>query len=184
MDGMFVPNITIGPIVVQHLRSHSSLPFDVHLMITEPERYIGAFAKAGADIITVHVEASKNIGATLDSIRGLGKKVGLSLNPETPFAAVRPFMDRIDLLLIMTVHPGFGGQSFMSEMLPKITEARNVTEQNDHEVELEVDGGINRETAKYAIEAGATVLAAGSSLFKCSSMCEEMKVWRAHKSRL
>ncbi len=105
--------------VVQHLRGHSSLPFDVHLMITEPERYIEAFAKSGADIITVHVEASKNIGATLDSIRELGKKVGLSLNPETPFKAVRPFIDRIDLLLIMTVHPGFGGQSFMSEMLPK-----------------------------------------------------------------
>lgn len=184
MDGVFVPNITIGPIVIQHLRGHSALPFDVHLMIVEPERYVEVFAKAGADMITIHVEASERTGETLDQIRALGKKAGLSLNPETPFSAVEPFMDKIDLLLIMTVHPGFGGQSFMSEVLPKIKKAREFIDSHGLNIELEVDGGINRDTAEKAIKAGATVLAAGSSLFKCKTMSDEMEVWREYQCDL
>jgi len=119
MDGVFVPNITIGPSVVKALRPHTKLPFDVHLMITSPERYLEQFADAGADLITVHVEATKDVGAAISAIHSLGKKAGVSLNPETPFSAVEPYLESIDLLLVMTVHPGFGGQSFMPVGLPK-----------------------------------------------------------------
>lgn len=178
MDGMFVPNITIGPGVIQNLRSHTKLPFDVHLMITEPERYIEVFAKAGADIITLHVEASKSVSATIDRIHALGKKAGLSLNPETPFEAVLPFLPKVDLLLVMTVHPGFGGQSFISECVPKIARAREFFDAHGSCADIEVDGGIDCETGRICVEAGATVLAAGSSLFKCNNMGGEMSRWR------
>lgn len=178
MDGVFVPNITIGPMVVQSLRPLTSLPFDVHLMITSPERYVDTFARAGADYITVHVEASDRVEHTLHRIRSLGKKAGLSLNPETPFLAVEPYMDQIDLLLVMTVRPGFGGQSFMPECLPKIERAREMIDRLGLEVEIAVDGGINCDTGRRCIEAGATVLDAGSSLFKCPSMAGEMSQWR------
>jgi ribulose-phosphate 3-epimerase len=179
MDGVFVPNITIGPGVIQNIRPHTKLPFDVHLMITEPERYIDVFAKAGADIITIHVEASKDVGSTIDRIHALGKKAGLSLNPETPFEAVLPYLDKIDLLLVMTVHPGFGGQSFMTECVSKITRARKHFMVHGSGAEIEVDGGINCDTGRLCVEAGATVLAAGSSLFKCKDMSGEMGKWKA-----
>jgi ribulose-phosphate 3-epimerase len=178
MDGVFVPNITIGPGVVHSIRPFSKLPFDVHLMIVHPDRYVEAFAKAGADLITVHVEASDKVGEIIDRIHALGKKAGLSLNPETPFEAVVPYLDCIDLLLVMTVHPGFGGQSFMAECVPKIAKARDHFRAHGLSAEIEVDGGINYGTAKTCVEAGATVLAAGSSLFKSPDMAAEMKRWR------
>jgi len=178
MDGVFVPNITIGPGVVGALRPHTRLPFDVHLMIMEPERYIDEFARAGADIITMHVEATDNIRSNIDRIRGLGKKAGLSLNPETPFEEVLPYLDDIDLLLVMTVHPGFGGQSFIADCVPKIARAREYFDSIGSLAEVEVDGGINARTGRQCVKAGATVLAAGSSLFKSADMRAEMDQWR------
>jgi len=178
MDGVFVPNITIGPAVVAALRPHTMLPFDVHLMITSPERYVKQFAEAGADYITVHVEATEDVGGTIDAIHSLGKRAGLSLNPETPFEAVEPYLDRIDLLLVMTVRPGFGGQSFMPEGLPKIARAREWFDARGSAAEIAVDGGINCDTGRRCIEAGASVLAAGSALFKCPNMGAEMARWR------
>jgi len=178
MDGVFVPNLTIGPGVVKAIRPFTALPFDVHLMIVEPERYLDVFAQAGADIITLHVEACKDVRSSIERIHALGKKAGVSLNPETPFEAVEPFIEDIDLLLVMTVHPGFGGQSFMESCVPKIVQAREYMDDHGHRAELEVDGGINFDTARTAIEAGATVLAAGSSLFKSRDMKAEMTRWR------
>ncbi len=179
MDGAFVPNITIGPAVIRAIRPWTTLPFDVHLMITSPERYIEQFADAGADYITVHVEATENIDRAIDLIHSLRKRAGLSLNPETPFSAVEPYLERIDLLLVMTVRPGFGGQSFMPVGLPKIAAARERLDALGSTAEVEVDGGINRDTGRQCIEAGATVLAAGSALFKCPDMGAEMDRWRA-----
>ncbi|NLI73955.1 MAG: ribulose-phosphate 3-epimerase [Euryarchaeota archaeon] len=178
MDGMFVPNITIGPAVIEAIRPWTSLPLDVHLMIASPERYIKQFADAGADLITIHVEATEDIDNTIQLIHSLGKKAGLSLNPETPFSRVEPYLNFIDLLLVMTVHPGFGGQSFMPIGLSKISSARKTFDLLGSNAELEVDGGINRSTGKQCIDAGATVLAAGSALFGCPNMREEMELWR------
>jgi ribulose-phosphate 3-epimerase len=178
MDGIFVPNITIGPGVVRALRPHCHLPFDVHLMIVQPERYIEEFAKAGADSITMHVEATDKVRSNIDLIHGLGKKAGLSLNPETPFEDVLPYLDDIDLLLVMTVHPGFGGQSFIADCVPKIARAREYFDSVGSCAEVEVDGGINAQTGRRCVEAGATVLAAGSALFKHADMKAEMDKWR------
>ena len=168
----------MGPGVVSALRPHCSLPFDVHLMIIQPERYIEEFARAGADSITMHVEATDSIRSNIDLIRGLGKKAGLSLNPETPFEDVLPYLDDIDLLLVMTVHPGFGGQSFIADCVPKIERAREYFDSVGSCAEIEVDGGINGRTGRQCVEAGATVLAAGSSLFKSADMKGEMDHWR------
>jgi ribulose-phosphate 3-epimerase len=151
MDGVFVPNLTIGPGVVSALRPHCSLPFDVHLMIVEPERYIDEFAKAGADLITMHVEATDRVRSNIDQIHGLGKKAGLSLNPETPFEDVVPYLDDIDLLLVMTVHPGFGGQSFIADCVPKIARAREYFDSIGSCAEVEVDGGINARTGRQCV---------------------------------
>ncbi|MDW5563614.1 MAG: ribulose-phosphate 3-epimerase [Methanomassiliicoccus sp.] len=178
MDGIFVPNITIGPGVVSALRPHTRLPFDVHLMIAEPERYIDEFARSGADSITIHVEATDKVRSGIERIHGLGKKAGLSLNPETPFEDVLPYLDDIDLLLVMTVHPGFGGQSFIAQCVPKIARAREYFDSVGSCAEVEVDGGINSRTGRQCVEAGATVLAAGSSLFKAKDMGHEMDQWR------
>ncbi len=178
MDGVFVPNLTIGPGVVKAIRPFTLLPFDVHLMIVEPERYLEVFAQAGADIITMHVEATKDVRNCIEMIHSLGKKAGISLNPETPFEAVVPYLEDIDLLLVMTVHPGFGGQSFMESCVPKIAQARECMDDHGYRAELEVDGGINYDTARTAMEAGATVLAAGSSLFKSRDMKAEITRWR------
>lgn len=164
MDAHFVPNLTIGPPVVTWIRRHSDLYLDCHLMMDNPGKYLGAFRDAGANGCTVHVEISQT-GALIAQMRELGLDVGLAVNPETPFEACEPWLDRLDLLLIMTVHPGFGGQSFMREVLPKIARARQAIDSAGLSVELEVDGGIDAQTAPLVAEAGARLLVAGSAIF-------------------
>jgi ribulose-phosphate 3-epimerase len=164
MDGHFVPNVTIGPPVVASLRRHTSLFFDCHLMMTEPGRYLKDFADAGADGCTVHVE----IGDTdelITQMRGLGLRTGLALNPDTPFDAVRPYLHEVDLVLCMTVFPGFGGQSFIADVLPKVEQVRTAAEADDLHLDIEVDGGIDATTAPLVAAAGANVLVAGSAIF-------------------
>lgn len=168
MDGHFVPNITIGAPVVGSLRPMTRLPLDVHLMIEHPERYISDFVEAGADIITVHVEASRHVQSTIEAIKDLGVKVGVSLNPPTPLSAVDDFIHQVDLVLVMSVNPGFGGQSFIAESLPRIAEMRKMIDSRKPGVELEVDGGINAENAGEIVKAGADVLVAGNSVFRAS----------------
>ncbi len=165
MDGHFVPNITIGPAVVKALRPHTAKTFDVHLMISPVDPYIAAFADAGADIITVHPEAGAHVHRTIQFIKSLGKKAGLSLNPATPLEAVDYLLEDLDLVLVMTVNPGFGGQSFIASQLPKIRELRRRIDALGKPIDLQVDGGINGETARIAIEAGADVLVAGTATF-------------------
>ena len=166
MDGHFVPNLTIGPSIVKALRPHSPLPFDCHLMIAPADPYIAAFAEAGADIISIHPESGPHPHRTLQLIRSLGKKAGYVLNPGTPIEVVDPVFDLLDLILIMTVNPGFGGQAFIASQLPKISAVRQRIKDSGRAVMLEVDGGINAETAKDAVKAGADVLVAGSAVFK------------------
>ena len=167
MDGHFVDNISFGPMVVEVVRKQTKLPLDVHLMIEQADHYVPRFVKAGANSITVHVEAEAkhDVAKTLQQIREAGCNVGLTLNPATPFDAVEPFLFRIDLLLIMTVHPGFGGQAFRPDMMDKVRRARAWQELNKAKLNIEVDGGINPETAAIAIEHGANVLVAGTSIF-------------------
>lgn len=178
MDGLFVPNITIGPCVVKSIRPHTKLPLDVHLMIQRPENYVEAFAAAGSDLITIHLEASERVGETLKRIRSLGKKAGISINPATPFDKALPFLEHADLLLIMTVNPGFGGQEFIGDCLEKIRLARNHVERYRLRMEIEVDGGINAKTGRSAAEAGASVLAAGNALFGALDMAKEIADWK------
>ncbi len=166
MDGRFVPNITIGPVVVKAVRAATTLPLDVHLMIVEPERYIKDFANAGADIISVHVEASTHLHRTLQEIRALGKKAGVVLNPHTPEEAIKHVLPDLDLILVMSVNPGFGGQSFIPSALPKLRALRKMIDAGSHPIDLEVDGGVAPGgTAKAVIDAGARVLVAGSAVF-------------------
>jgi ribulose-phosphate 3-epimerase len=165
MDGHFVPNLTVGPEVVKALRPHSRLPFDVHLMIAPVDPFIGAFATAGADIITVHVEAGAHLHRTLQLIRSLGKRPGVSLNPSTPATSIDHVLDLVDLVLVMTVNPGFGGQSFIESQLAKIAQLRAAIDATGRAIDLEVDGGITAETAPRAIAAGADLLVAGSATF-------------------
>jgi ribulose-phosphate 3-epimerase len=165
MDGHFVPNITIGPAVVKALRPHTEKVFDVHLMIAPVDPYIEAFAAAGADILTVHPESGPHLHRTLQSIRAMGKKAGVVLNPGTPVHVVEPVMDLLDLILVMSVNPGFGGQSFISSQLDKIARLREMIDASGREIDLEVDGGINFETAPRAVAAGADVLVAGTATF-------------------
>jgi ribulose-phosphate 3-epimerase len=165
MDGHFVPNITIGPGVVSALRPHTAKVFDVHLMISPVDLFIADFAKAGADIITVHPEAGAHTHRTIQLIKSLGKKAGLSLNPATPVEAVDYLLDDLDLILVMSVNPGFGGQSFIRSQLDKIRALRRRIDESGRQIDLEVDGGINFETASAAIEAGADVLVAGTATF-------------------
>ena len=166
MDGHFVPNITIGPQVVKALRPHAKKPIDVHLMISPADPYLEAFADAGADGLTVHPEAGPHIHRTLQHIRKLGKRAGVVLNPGTPIDALGNVMDLVDLILIMSVNPGFGGQSFIESQLAKIEAARKRIDATNRHIALEVDGGITPETAKRAIAAGATVLVAGTAVFQ------------------
>lgn len=163
MDGHFVPNLTIGPGVIRALRPHSNKPFDVHLMIDPAHPYLEHYADAGADIITVHAEADTHLDRSLQVIRGLGKKAGVSLNPGTPETAIEHVLDRVDLVLVMSVNPGFGGQTFIDAQVEKIRRVRRMI--GDRPIELEVDGGITGETAPKAIAAGANVLVAGSWVF-------------------
>ena len=164
MDGHFVPNVSIGPPVVQSLRRYSSRFFDCHLMMSEPGRYLEAFKDAGANGCTVHVEVGGTASLIRDA-RSLGLRVGLAANPDTPFEKVAPYLGDVDLLLLMTVFPGFGGQSFMGDVMPKVTLARREVEDNALEVDIEVDGGIDVRTAPIVVEAGANVLVAGSAIF-------------------
>lgn len=164
MDGHYVPNITIGPAVVQALRPHTTKVFDVHLMIDPVDPYVEAFAKAGSDIITVHAEAGKHMHRTLQLIRSFGKKAGVSLNPATPESVVEYVLDSVDLVLVMSVNPGFGGQSFIPSQVEKIRRLKQMI--GDRPIELEVDGGVTPETAPLCIAAGANVLVAGSAVFK------------------
>jgi len=165
MDGHFVPNLTIGPVVIKSIRQYSQLPFDVHLMIEPVDPFIEAYAKAGADIITVHAEATKHLHRTLQLIKSFGKKCGVSLVPTTPASALEHIMDEIDLILVMSVNPGFGGQSFIPSQIEKIRTLRAMINKSGREIDLEVDGGINAQTAKQVVEAGANVLVAGSAIF-------------------
>ncbi len=165
MDGHFVPNITIGPLVVAALRPHSERPFDVHLMISPVDPYVPAFAEAGADIITVHPEAGAHLHRTLQLIKSLGKKAGAALNPGTPVEVLDPVLDQLDLVLVMSVNPGFGGQTFIPGALDKIAALRRRIDGLGRAVDLEVDGGINYETAPQAIAAGADLLVAGTATF-------------------
>jgi len=166
MDGHYVPNITIGPDVVKALRPHTAKTFDVHLMVSPVDNWLQAFADAGADIITVHPEAGAHTHRTVQAIRGLGKKAGISLNPATPAKMLDYLLEEIDLVLIMSVNPGFGGQSFISSQLRKIEAVRNMIDKAGHDVMIEVDGGVNSETARQCVDAGADVLVAGSATFK------------------
>ena len=163
MDGHFVPNITIGPAIVKALRAHTKKVFDVHLMIAPVDPYIAAFADAGSDIITVHAEAGPHLDRSLQVIKSLGKKAGVSLNPSTPASVLEYVLDKLDLILVMTVNPGFGGQSFIRSQLSKITQIRSMI--GNRPIELEVDGGINPSTAAECIKAGANVLVAGTAVF-------------------
>ena len=166
MDGHFVPNISIGAPVVASIRPVTSLPLDVHLMIEHPERYVSDFVRAGADIVTVHVEASPHVHATIRLIKELGARAGVSLNPPTPISSIEEFLPDVDLVLVMTVNPGFGGQSFIPETLSRIADMRKILDDRGLNAELEVDGGINADNAPEIVKAGATVLAAGSSIFR------------------
>jgi len=166
MDGHFVPNITIGPGVVKALRPHSSKPFDVHLMISPIDNFLDAFAEAGADIITVHPEAGPHLHRTIQRIKGLGKKAGVSLNPATPAKMLDYVLDELDLVLVMSVNPGFGGQKFITNQLKKIEAIANRIAKEGLKIDVEVDGGIDGETARQAVSAGATALVAGTAVFR------------------
>ena len=180
MDGHFVDNISFGPGMVATVRKITSLPLDVHLMIEHADHYLPRFIDAGANSITVHVEpeAKHNVGKTLQQIRDAGCHAGLTLNPETPFALLEPFLHQLDMLLIMTVHPGFGGQSFRAEQMEKLRRAYDWKTENNPKLNLEVDGGINPETAKLSIQNGANVLVAGTSIFKSKDYAAEIRALR------
>ena len=166
MDGHFVPNLTIGPPVIKALRNYTKLPFDVHLMISPVHKYIKNYAEAGADIITIHPEATDNLKESINHIKELGKKVGVSLNPNTKIDIIKEFFSEINLILIMSVHPGFGGQKFIPEVLVKIKELKKIKDQQNFNFDIEVDGGINFDNSKLAIEAGANILVSGTTIFK------------------
>ncbi len=166
MDGHFVPNLTIGPPVIKSLRKYTKLPFDVHLMIDPVHKYIKDYSDAGADIITFHPEATKNIPETINLIKSFNKKVGISLNPNTKINAAEEHLDKIDLILIMSVYPGFGGQKFMGEVVQKIKDLDKIRKEKNLNFKIEIDGGINFETSKIAIEAGVDILVSGTTIFK------------------
>ena len=166
MDGHFVPNLTIGPPVIKNLRKYTKLPFDVHLMISPVHKYIENYANAGADIITIHPEATENLKESISLIKKFGKKVGVSLNPKTEIKTLIDEIDNIDLVLVMSVNPGFGGQKFMPEVLDKIKELKRIKDKNQYHFDIEVDGGINFSNSKIVLEAGADILVSGTTVFK------------------
>ena len=179
MDGRFVPNITIGPLVVEAVRKVTTAVVDVHLMIVEPERYLESFAQAGADVITVHAEATTHLHRALQQIRGLGKKAGVSLNPHTPEDILRYVLPLCDLVLVMSVNPGFGGQAFIPAVLPKLEALRRMIDASGCEIDLEVDGGVKPGTARYVVDAGADVLVAGSAVFGAKDYAAAIAALRA-----
>ena len=166
MDGHFVPNLTIGPPVIKALRNHSKLPFDVHLMISPVHKYIKDYAEAGANIITIHPETTENLESSITLIKKLNKKIGLSLNPETPIKIIEKYLPSIDLVLIMSVHPGFGGQKFIPEVVNKIKELKNIQSKENLRFDIEVDGGIDFNNSKLVVNAGANILVSGTTIFK------------------
>lgn len=166
MDGRFVPNITMGPFIVEAIRRVTNLPLDVHLMIAEPERYVQRFAEAGADIISVHIEASPHLYRSIQQVRAAGCKVGVAINPHTPAQALGEVLTQLDIINVMTVNPGFGGQTFIKDMRSKIAELRAMVGDVKADIDIEVDGGINVDTASYATQAGANVLIVGTSIFQ------------------
>ncbi|ANB61174.1 ribulose-phosphate 3-epimerase [Anoxybacteroides amylolyticum] len=178
MDGHFVPNITIGPLVVEAIRPVTKLPLDVHLMIEHPDRYIPAFAKAGADYLSVHVEACPHLHRTVHLIKEHGVKAGVVLNPHTPVSMIEHILDDVDLVLLMTVNPGFGGQKFIPSVLPKITRVAQLANERNLQVEIEVDGGVNAQTARLCIEAGANVLVAGSAVYSATDRAAAIRAIR------
>lgn len=178
MDGSFVPNITIGNEVIKSLRKHSDLPFDTHLMIDNPDKHIEAFVKAGSDIITVHQEACTHLDRTLSLIKSYGVKAGVSLVPSTPADTLDYIMDKVDLILVMSVNPGFGGQKFIPSQLNKIVEIRQKIAATGRDIDLQVDGGINEQTAPLVIQAGANVLVSGSYIFKSGDYKKAMEILR------
>ncbi|MED4015383.1 MULTISPECIES: ribulose-phosphate 3-epimerase [Sutcliffiella] len=178
MDGHFVPNITIGPLIVEAARRSTTIPLDVHLMIESPDQYIESFVKAGADIITVHVEACTHLHRTIQHIKSFGIKAGVVLNPATPVETIKHIIKDVDLVLLMTVNPGFGGQAFIHEVLPKIKEVAQLVKENSLDVEIEVDGGVNEETARLCVEAGANVLVAGSAIYNQQNRKEAIELIR------
>ena len=169
MDGHFVPNLTIGPPVIKSLKKHSTILFDVHLMISPVHKYIEVYAKAGADIITIHPEATDNLKSSISKIKELNKKVGISLNPETKIDVITEYLHEVDLVLIMSVNPGFGGQKFMPEVLTKIKELKKIQENKSLNFDIEIDGGINFDNSKIAIDAGANILVSGTTIFKSNN---------------
>ena len=169
MDGHFVPNLTIGPPVIEALKKKTKIPFDVHLMISPVHKYIEAYSKAGADIITIHPEATEDLKTSILKIQELKKKVGVSLNPETNIDIILKFLDQIDLVLIMSVNPGFGGQKFIPEVLTKVKELKKIQEEKKLNFDIEIDGGINFENHKQAIDAGANILVSGTTIFKSNN---------------
>ena len=169
MDGHFVPNLTIGPPVIKALKKNCSIKFDVHLMISPVHKYIEAYSDAGADIITIHPETTEDLSASISKIKKLKKKVGISLNPETKVDVIKDYLDQIDLILIMSVNPGFGGQKFMPEVLEKIKELKIIQKKQNIDFDIEIDGGINFENSKIAIEAGANILVSGTTIFKSNN---------------
>ncbi|MDQ0206403.1 ribulose-phosphate 3-epimerase [Alkalicoccobacillus murimartini] len=179
MDGHFVPNLTIGPMIVEAIRPITKLPLDVHLMLSNPDQYIADFAKAGADIISVHVEACTHLHRTIQLIKEHGVRTGVVLNPATPVQHVLPILQEVDLVLQMSVNPGFGGQQFIPSVLNNIKELKAYKEKNQYTYEIEVDGGVNPETAKACVEAGATVLVAGSAVFGKSDRSEAIESLRS-----
>ena len=169
MDGHFVPNLTIGPPVIKALRKQCSIKFDVHLMISPVHKYIEAYANAGADIITIHPEATENLEESISKIKSLNKKVGVSLNPESKLDLITNYLEKIDLVLIMSVNPGFGGQKFMPEVLDKVKKLKDIKSKNNMNFDIEIDGGINFDNCQSAIEAGANILVSGTTVFKSNN---------------
>ena len=169
MDGHFVPNLTIGPPIIKALKKDCSVKFDVHLMISPVHKYIEAYSDAGADIITIHPEATKDLSASISKIKELKKKVGVSLNPETKVSVIKDYLNQIDLVLVMSVNPGFGGQKFIPEVLDKIKELKIIQKEKNIDFDIEIDGGINFENSKIAIEAGANILVSGTTIFKSNN---------------
>jgi ribulose-phosphate 3-epimerase len=178
MDGHFVPNITFGPMIVRAINQCTRLPLDVHLMIENPDSLVESFVKSGADYLTVSMEACKHLHRTISLVKSFRVKVGCALNPATPFELVKPILGQLDLLLLMTVNPGFGGQKFITSVLSKISEAKKFIEEHKLKTEIEVDGGINPKTAKLVKKAGATILVAGNAIFKSKNYCQTVKALR------
>lgn len=182
MDGHFVPNITLGAPIVKCIRKSSALPFDVHLMISDPYKYIPDFVNAGSDIITFHAEADSDIEKTIDLILASGKKAGLSVKPKTPVESVYPYLDKLSMVLVMTVEPGFGGQSFMEDMMPKVSAVRSEIDRRGLDVDIQVDGGINKDTISIAAKAGANVFVSGNAIFSSDNAEKTIADFKARAS--